>query len=51
MNGLGAIYNEGDGVGRDVKVARQWFENCGAGQSRGEAEFAGNAQVTVARRI
>jgi TPR repeat protein len=51
MNGLGAIYNEGDGVRRDVKVARQWFENCGAGQSRGEAEFAGNAQVTVARRI
>ncbi len=30
MNGMGAIYNEGDGVRRDLKVARQWFEKAAA---------------------
>ena len=30
MNGMGAIYNEGDGVPRNVKVARQWFEKAAA---------------------
>ena len=30
MNSLGAIYNEGDGVPCNVKVARQWFEKAAA---------------------
>jgi TPR repeat protein len=30
MNGLGAIYNAGDGVSRNVTVARQWFEKAAA---------------------
>jgi TPR repeat protein len=30
MNGMGAIYHEGDGVRRDLKVARQWFEKAAA---------------------
>jgi TPR repeat protein len=30
MNGLGAIYKDGDGVPRDPKVARQWFEKAAA---------------------
>jgi TPR repeat protein len=30
MNGLGAIYNEGDGVPRNTKLARQWFEKAAA---------------------
>ena len=30
MNELGAIYNEGDGVPRNVNVARQWFEKAAA---------------------
>jgi TPR repeat protein len=29
-NGLGAMYNEGDGVGRNVRLARQWFEKAAA---------------------
>jgi TPR repeat protein len=30
MNGLGALYNEGDGVPRDPRTARQWFEKAAA---------------------
>jgi TPR repeat protein len=30
MNSMGAIYNEGDGVPRNAKVARQWFEKAAA---------------------
>jgi TPR repeat protein len=29
-NDADAIYNEGDGVRRDLKVGRQWFEKAGA---------------------
>lgn len=28
MNGMGAIYNEGDGVPRNLRLARQWFEKA-----------------------
>ena len=28
MNGMGVIYNEGDGVPRDARVARQWYEKA-----------------------
>jgi TPR repeat protein len=28
MNGLGVIYNEGDGVPRNVRLARSWFEKA-----------------------
>jgi TPR repeat protein len=30
MNGLGAIYNDGDGVPRNARVARQWFGKAAA---------------------
>jgi TPR repeat protein len=30
VNGLGAMYNEGDGVRRNVRLARQWFEKAAA---------------------
>ena len=30
MNGLGVIYNEGDGVPRDLRRAREWFEKSAA---------------------
>lgn len=30
MNGLGVIYNEGDGVARSARLARQWFEKAAA---------------------
>jgi TPR repeat protein len=30
MNGLGAMYHNGDGVRRDVRVARAWFEKAAA---------------------
>jgi TPR repeat protein len=38
-----------DRVPRDLKLARQWFEKAAAGQSRDEAEFAGDAQVMGGR--
>jgi TPR repeat protein len=30
MNGLGVLYYDGDGVARDRKVARQWYEKAAA---------------------
>jgi TPR repeat protein len=30
MNRLGAMYNDGDGVARNTRGARQWFENAAA---------------------
>jgi TPR repeat protein len=30
MNDLGILYKEGDGVPRDTKTARQWFEKAAA---------------------
>jgi TPR repeat protein len=30
MNSLGAIYNKGNGVPRNVRIARQWFEKAAA---------------------
>src|SRR6202022_380986 len=30
MNGMGAIYNEGDGVPRNLRLAREWFEKAAA---------------------
>jgi TPR repeat protein len=29
-NDLGVMYNEGDGVRRDVRLAREWFEKAAA---------------------
>jgi TPR repeat protein len=32
---MGAIYNEGDGVRRDTRLAREWFEKAAAlGEAR-----------------
>ena len=30
MNDLGILYSEGDGVPRDARTARQWFEKAAA---------------------
>ena len=30
MNNLGTLYNDGRGVPRDRKVAKQWFEKAAA---------------------
>jgi TPR repeat protein len=30
MNDLGVMYNEGDGVRRDVRIAREWFGKAAA---------------------
>jgi TPR repeat protein len=30
MNGLGVLYYDGNGVPRDRKVARQWYEKAAA---------------------
>jgi TPR repeat protein len=30
MNGMGVIYHEGNGVPRDLRLAREWFEKAAA---------------------